>query len=271
MTAAAPTPVLAVEGLSFAYGERAVLREVSFTVAAGETLAILGANGAGKTTLLACLNRLREPSGGRVLVGGKPVAALPRKELGRLVALVPQMRAPAFDFTIEELILMGRNPHLPAFGMPTAADRALATEELAELGIGHLARRRVTEVSGGELQLAYIARALVQASRAILLDEPVAHLDLRNQVAILSLARRVASRRGLAVVMVLHDPNHALGYADRALLLNGGAVAAAGPPAEVLSPARIREVYGVDARPVLVDGRPFLVPWARGTGEGEAA
>jgi iron complex transport system ATP-binding protein len=268
MTAA---PALAVEGLRFAYGEREVLRGVSFAVAAGETLAILGANGAGKTTLLACLNRLREPSGGRVLVDGRPVTALPRKELGRLVALVPQMRAPAFDFTIEELVLMGRNPHLPAFAMPAAADRALVAAELEGLGISRLAGRRVTEVSGGELQLAYVARALVQAERAILLDEPVAHLDLRNQVGILSLARRVAARRHLAVVMVLHDPNHALGYADRALLLHDGTVVACGAPGETLTPERIRAVYGVEARPVAVDGRTFLVPWATAAAGGEAA
>jgi iron complex transport system ATP-binding protein len=236
---------LSVERLAFGYPGRRVGADVSFTVDGGEVLVLLGPNGAGKTTLFRTLLRLLPAHGGDVRVDEASIARWPRRRVAQTVGYVPQAQLGVFPFTVRDVVLMGRTPHVPAFAMPGAADRAIASRTLEGLGLAHLAERPYTEVSGGERQLTLVARALAQAPRILVMDEPTASLDFGNQVRVLGEVRALA-RRGIAVVLSTHDPDHAFLCADRVAMLHGGRLAHLGPPADTITPATLREVYGVD-------------------------
>jgi iron complex transport system ATP-binding protein len=236
---------LSVERLAFGYPGRRVGEDVSFTVEGGEVLALLGPNGAGKTTLFRTLLRLLPAHGGEVRVDDAPIARWSRRRLAQTFGYVPQAQLGVFPFTVRDVVLMGRTPHLSAFAMPGAADRAIADRTLEGLGLAHLADRPYTEVSGGERQLTLVARALAQAPRILVMDEPTASLDFGNQVRVLGEIRALA-RRGIAVILSTHDPDHAFLCADRVAMLQDGRLARLGPPAETITPATLREVYGVD-------------------------
>ncbi len=224
-------------------GGRTILRDVTFGVAAGEVLCVLGPNGVGKTTLLRCLTGLEPLAGGAVLLDGDDLAQLSRRTIGRLVGVVPQGDAPVFSFTVREMVEMGRAAHLGWMAAPGAADRAIATAALDQLGIGALADRVYPTLSGGERQMVLIARALAQQPRLLILDEPTAHLDVANQAEVLDLVQRLAGQ-GLAVLMTTHDPGHAFRIGGSALLLRRDLSAVFGPTRTVLTEASLSTAYG---------------------------
>ncbi|GJE61631.1 putative ABC transporter ATP-binding protein [Methylobacterium trifolii] len=253
--------MLAVEDLAFGYGTRRVGTGVSFTLAAGETLCLLGPNGGGKTTLFKTLLGLLPAQGGRVRLDGADVARMPRAALARAIAYVPQAHAAFFPFRVREVVLMGRASRLPAFASPGPADHAAASAALDALDIGHLAERVYTEISGGERQLALIARALAGEPRVLVMDEPTASLDFGNQARVLGQIRRLGAR-GIAVILSTHDPGHAFLCADRVALLHGGRLLALGPPALTITPESLRTLYGVAVAvvPLPGEGRAVCSP-----------
>lgn len=243
---------LAADSLAFGYRGHPVGRGVTLTIAAGEVLALLGPNGGGKTTLLKTMLGLLPPQDGTVSLDGRPLAALTIPERARRVAYVPQSHHGTFAFTALDLVLMGRTAHGGLFARPGPRDRAVASAMLERLGIAHLAERPVTMISGGERQLVLVARALAQEPRFIVLDEPTASLDFGNQGKVMRQIRQLAAD-GLGVLFTTHDPNQALGHADRVALLRDG-VMAEGPVREVLTPDRLAALYGAPVETVVEPG-----------------
>jgi iron complex transport system ATP-binding protein len=236
---------LEVEGLTFTHDHsRYQLRDVSLTVGSGQVCCLLGPNGTGKTTLLRCLLGLLTPEAGTVRLDGRPIRDLSARALARLVAYVPQSMSTPFPFTTLDIAVMGRTPHLSVTSSPSRADRRLAAQALEQVGIGHLADRSFTSLSGGERQLAMFARALAQEAELLILDEPTAALDYGNEVRVLHLIRDLG-RSGRTIVMSTHQPDHPLRYGDRAVLLDNGRVVADGPPSDVVTGELLSEVYQV--------------------------
>jgi len=245
---------LAVEALSFGYGH-AIGEGVSFALAPGEVLCLLGPNGGGKTTLLKTVLGLIRALAGRVRVNDEDIAAWSPRRRALAFGYVPQSAPGQFSFTVAEMVLMGRSAHRGAFAAPSEHDRTVADAALAALGIAALAERDWLRVSGGERQLALIARALAQEPRILVLDEPTANLDFGNQVRVLAELKKLAGR-GLAVVFATHHPEQAFACADRVALLHEGRLNLVGAPAEIITPETMRRVYGVEVDVVPVgDGR----------------
>jgi iron complex transport system ATP-binding protein len=211
-------------------------------------VALLGENGAGKTSLLRCITGLTAHQAGSVLLDGRPAAAYGRGELARRVAVVPGQTMVAFPLRVEELVALGRIPHEHPLLGPRPADRVAIDGAIQRVGIGHLVGRDVRQLSLGERQLAVLAMSIAQDARLLLLDEPTAHLDLRHQVEVMQLLRRLSAEDGVAVLAVMHDVTLASHFFERVVLLHEGRLLADGPPSEVLTPARVRQVYGVDAQ-----------------------
>jgi iron complex transport system ATP-binding protein len=235
-----------------------VLRGLSLDIPAGTATAVLGPNGCGKTTLLHVVLGWLAPRAGEVLIDGRPQAGLSRRERGRLMALVPQAEHVPFDFSVLEYVLMGRTPYLGVLGMPSEEDHLLALETLESLGLAHLWRRPVPELSGGERQMVTLARALAQRTPILLLDEPTAHLDLGNKGRLLDTLQGLAGQ-GTTVLFTTHDPETAALAARFLVLMREGQVLDAGPLREVLDAERLSATYGVAVRVVEVDGRPVVL------------
>lgn len=236
---------LRFEGLAVELGGRTILAGIDFLVSPGEVVGLVGRNGVGKTTLLRLANGALAASAGRVLLGGESVAGLSRRRLARGVALVPQDLHVPFPFRVGELVLMGRAPHQPMLGLESESDVEFALEALERLGIGHLADRAITTLSGGERQLVLFARALVQDPGVLLLDEPTAFLDLKHRVEVLREVRAFA-RSGRSALVVSHDLSLAARSCDRIVLLGQGSVAAVGRPVDVLTPENLRAAFGIE-------------------------
>ncbi len=258
MTAA---PAAVVEGVSFAYDARGphVVFDVSWSFADGAVTALLGPNGSGKTTLLNLILGWLTPTAGWVRVNGHERAGLSRREWSRQVGLVPQDEAAAFELELAEYVLLGRAPYLGLLERPGAADRAAVESALTSIGLASYRERAVNALSGGERQLASIARALVQNPHVLLLDEPMSHLDLANTRRVLRLLAALR-RQGHAVILTTHDPNVAAAVADAAVLLRGGRLVAAGPVAEVLTSAHLGATYDVEVEVHTAGGRTLVVP-----------
>jgi iron complex transport system ATP-binding protein len=251
---------LSLSRIDVALGGRRVLSGVDLTVSPGEIVGLVGPNGAGKTTLLRVASRVLPPDAGEVRFAGRLLRDYSRRELSRAIAVVPQDSAVPFPFRAGELVIMGRAPHQPAFGFDSPSDVQLAREALDRVGIAHLADRSVFELSGGERQLVAFARALVQASDLLLLDEPTAFLDLRHRVELLGVVRERV-RQGCSALVISHDLNLAARVCDRLVVLSDGRVVSGGPPAEVLTPALLARVYGIEAEVLVVpDGTRIVVP-----------
>jgi iron complex transport system ATP-binding protein len=246
VTAAAGVPVLALADATVRLPGTAVaqLAEVSLGVAAGECVAIVGPNGAGKTTALRALLGLVPLAHGRANLLGCPAARWDRTALAREVAVVAQREEPAFPLLVREAVAMGRYPYLGAWRRPGAADEAAVDRALARADVTHLADRWVATLSGGEWQRVRLARALAQEPRALVLDEPTASLDLRHEMELFELVGDLVHRDRLAALVVSHHVNAAARFADRLMLLAGGRLLAAGPPAAVLQPERLSSVFG---------------------------
>jgi iron complex transport system ATP-binding protein len=241
--AVAGAPALRASNLVGGYGERAVLHGVSLAVEPGEMLAIVGPNGAGKSTLLRLLGGSLKPWQGTVELLGAPLDSFERRALARRLAFVGQENTVAFSFTVLEVVLMGRAPHLGSFHFESSRDLMLAREALERFDLLALATRPIQELSGGERKRVFLARALAQEPRVALLDEPTAHLDLRHVAEIFARFGELRAERGLSVVATLHDLNAAALYADRVLLLKNGMTMGWGAPHEVLTEDKLREVY----------------------------
>ncbi|MBS0152670.1 MAG: ABC transporter ATP-binding protein [Nitrospira sp.] len=236
-----------------------ILDDLSFQVAEGEVLGIVGPNGSGKTSLLKLLARLASPQQGGVTLFGRDLTGMRQDEIARVVGVVPQDTQQLFPFTVAETVLMGRFPHRPrdrwgtACGWESGEDVAIAEEVMLTMDVVHLAQRAVTDLSGGERQRTLIARALAQTPRVLLLDEPTAFLDLQHQVEIGSVLCRLKAEGGLTVILISHDLNLVSQYCDRILLLDQGRVVRLGCPEQVIEQGTLESVYRCR---VLVDRHP---------------
>jgi iron complex transport system ATP-binding protein len=241
--------LLQVDNVSFRYHKATplVVNGVSLDVHLGDLVGILGPNGSGKTTLLRMLSGTRQPTSGRVLLDGQPLARLGRRAIARRIAVVPQETELAFEYTALEIVLMGRHSHLGVFEVEGPRDYAIARESLGATGTSHLADREFHTLSGGEKQRVVIAAALSQAADVLLLDEPTASLDLGYQLDIASLLVGLNGERGVTMVISTHDLNLAASICRRLVMVRDGRVVAIGPTDDVLTPANVRALYDVDA------------------------
>lgn len=253
MDGVSPAASITLDRVSFAYsrhGHRLV--DVSLEIGTGEVCCLLGPNGAGKTTLLRCLLNLLSPTSGTVHVAGRDIAGLSSRQLARLVAYVPQNTSTPFPFTALDIAVMGRTPYMELSDEPTDKDRAMAKAQLDSLGVGHLADRSFTKLSGGERQLVLLTRALVQGSPVLILDEPTSALDYGNEVNLLQIVCELA-QTGKSILMTTHQPSHALNHASRAVLMRNGAIIDDGPPDRVVTSGALSDLYGVPIRVASVD------------------
>jgi iron complex transport system ATP-binding protein len=252
---------LRFEELSIGYQDRSVLREVSLTLRQGEVLAVVGPNGVGKSTLIKAASGILPLQAGRLLAGERDLVALSPEQRARFVAVVPQAVNLPPTFLAQQVVMMGRTPYLGWLASEKSADIQHVNRAMEQTSTEHLIDRPVGELSGGERQRLLVARALAQAARVLLLDEPTAHLDLRHQDEVLKLVRQLASSEGLAVMIALHDLNLVARYADRVALLDSGSIRAVGSPTEVLKPEQLAQVYGVTIHvvPHPVYGTPLVL------------
>jgi iron complex transport system ATP-binding protein len=253
------TALLEARGLAFGYPERPVFEDVGFTLAAGELVALCGPNGAGKSTLLRLLLGLHAPRAGTVALGGRPLAELARREIALAAALLPQDSPVDLPLTVREVVALGRLPHQGRFRPESAADVDAVARALAATDTTAFAARPLAELSGGERHRVHLARALAQGAPVLLLDEPVAGLDLAHQLQALALLRATVSE-GRGAIVALHDLSLAA-HCDRILVLAGGRLRADAAPAEVLTPEALARDFGVLASVQRDEaGRPFVVP-----------
>ncbi|WP_067478948.1 ABC transporter ATP-binding protein [Actinomadura hibisca] len=254
--------ILQTRGLAFRHGERRVLTGIDLAVGAGELVALVGVNGSGKSTLLRLLAGLLAPEAGAVELDGVPLARLSRRRIARRVAVMHQTMPPVPGLTVRRLVRQGRYPTEGPLGMLRQHGHDARTDEAMELtGVAHLADRVLDTLSGGERQRVRLALALAQNADVLLLDEPTAHLDVRHQLEMLALVRDLRAARSLTVVTVLHELDHAARFTERVVALHRGAVHADGPPAEVITPGLLAEVFGVAGRVAMDDvhGTPHCV------------
>ena len=244
---------LSADNVSYTYDRRtgseavSALRDVSVRIARGSLTGLIGPNGCGKTTLLKLLAGVFAPHRGSVALDGRTLASMSRRHVARRIAVVPQETHPSFEYTVLEMALMGRHPHLGPFQLEGPADFAIAEEALAATGTSLLAQRSFMMLSGGEKQRVVIASALTQSPEVLLLDEPTASLDLGYQLEIGMLLQRLNQERGVTMVMATHDLNLAASLCDTLVLMRSGRVLASGSTHEVLTPATVRQLYDVEA------------------------
>lgn len=231
---------------------------ISFTLEPGQIMAILGPNGAGKTTLLKCITGLQDWRVGETLIDNVLLAKVSQKELWKKIGYVPQAHKMVFGFSIEDLVVMGRAPYIGSLSKPRKKDYEKAHEALNEVGIVHLAKKSCNEVSGGELQLALIARTLVSNPEILILDEPESHLDVQKQVVILETLKRLAKEHRISCIINTHYPNHAFYLADQVLMIAKEKKAVIGAVHEVMTESRMKEYFNIDLRKLIFEEEDLL-------------
>ncbi|MEA1996159.1 MAG: ABC transporter ATP-binding protein [Gemmatimonadota bacterium] len=236
-------PVVRIDGFSYAFGVKRVLRNVSLQICRGEYLSVIGPNGAGKSTLLRCLIRILRGGEGEIALSGRPLPDYSQKELARLISYVPQAGHSSWPFTVEEFVLMGRYPYLSPFTTFREQDKHLVHEALAMTGTANLAGRRMNALSGGERQIVCIASAIAQGAELMLLDEPTAFLDPRHESDILSIIAKVNRDFGSTIVSVTHDINNAALQSERVVSLKDGEVMFDGPAGEIMDNEVLESIY----------------------------
>jgi len=257
-----------IKNISYYYGDNPVLKNLSFSVRKGDFFIIIGPNGSGKSTLMNAVSGILHCQEGKVEIFDRSIQSYNRKDLAKTIAFVPQMFPADFPFSVTEMVLMGRSPHLGMLGLEKEEDIKLAKQAMNFTEVKHLAHRKLNQLSGGERQRVFIAKAICQEPQVILLDEPTASLDLAHQVKIMDLMDRLKREKGITIIMVSHDLNLAAMYGDRLLLLNRGQVVSLGLPQEVLTLQRLETTYGcrllVDESPLGKFPRITLVPQKSG-------
>ena len=254
--------LLSVDGVECRYGSVKILEDVSFTVNEGDLVGIVGPNGSGKTTLLKSISRTLKPYTGTILLDKTDVYNIKSMDLAKQMAIVPQESNIGFSFTALDIVLMGRNPHMKRFQMESESDLTIVRKAMNRTNTWHLADRPINELSGGEKQRVVIARALAQEPKVLLLDEPLTHLDMINQLEIMDLVKELCVKERLIVLAVIHDLNLAARYCSSILLLKGARIFAAGPVENVLTSENIKAVFHVDAivKKSLVTNSLFVIP-----------
>lgn len=261
-----------VENISFIYplkksqdsGKPFSLTNISFSLPKGIFLSVLGPNGSGKSTLLKLINRTHLPGSGKIKIFGTENKSFSQKDLSKLIAFVPQIHPVVFPFNVYELVLMGRSPYLSGFGFEGEIDKKITFEALRKVDLLHLSSKPFEQLSGGEKQRVFLARALAQQCPILILDEPNTHLDLSHQLEMLTLIKQLATKQSISVISVFHDLNLAAMFSDEILLLKEGKVSAHGPVNEILCERNIKNVFGttvdVDKHPSLNIPRITLLP-----------
>jgi len=237
-----------------------ILKGIDFRMHEGRMTTLLGPNGSGKTTLFKCISGLWQPREGAILFGGKNMTTLSSEQRAGIIAIVPQEHEPPFSYSISDVVLMGRAANVSMFSSPSKQDVLKSDEAMETVGIFHLKDRPYTKISGGERQLVLIARALAQETPILILDEPTSHLDFRNQILILTKVREIARRRGLTVLMTLHDPNLAMLFSNDVVMINEGTVMSCGLPGEVITADNLKRMYGINVAVISHNGTKIICP-----------
>lgn len=250
--------LVAVRDVSFSYGNDLILENIGFRVENSQVFCLLGPNGCGKTTLLDCILGTLRIKTGRISVNGTTTNGLTPRMLAKLISYVPQGHERTFPYRVLEVVMMGRAAYTGMFSAPNLADREIAEAALKTVGIFHLRKRAYTRLSGGEGQLVLIARALTQDSPVIVMDEPTAHLDFRNELVVLETIARLVKEKGISVIMATHFPNHAFFFENddvpvTVAMLKGGRFVETGLPGEVLQEPQIKKLYAIEAGVVSYD------------------
>lgn len=235
--------ILEVRNLCYEIGTKKILKNVSFKLEEGESLGVVGPNGSGKSTLLKCIYRVNRGYGGDIYLQGREITGLPVQETARTLAVVPQNSELAFDFSVLEMVLMGRSPYKKFMEQDHQQDYELARQAIAQVGLADFADRALTTMSGGERQRALLARALCQQAKIMVLDEPTNHLDIRYQLEVMEILRGM----NYTMLTAIHELNLCYLYCDRIVALKAGELIAEGDPRKILTPELIRELYGVEA------------------------
>ncbi|MFA5354339.1 MAG: ABC transporter ATP-binding protein [Thermodesulfovibrionales bacterium] len=244
---------IATRNIGFSYNGRQVLNNISLSFPRGEVATLLGPNGSGKTTLLKLILGILRPGTGEVFLEGTPISSLAPRELARRVAYVPQTHRGSFPYSVFDLALMGRMPHASFFSRYTKRDREIVMDCLERLGISHLRDKSCTEISGGQRQLALIARAMVQGADTFIMDEPTNGLDYGNQINLLERISSFAAK-GMTFIITTHHPDHALQISDRVVMIKDGRVVAEGRPEKIITGKILKALYSVDVRVVTLEG-----------------
>jgi iron complex transport system ATP-binding protein len=252
--------LLQVDDAEFSYdGKKNVFEHISFSVKEGEIFCILGPNGSGKSTLLKCIDNLLRLNSGSISFDGQDLASISRKKLATKVGFLPQIHISTFPFSVVEVAVMGRSPHLGLVSSPSKADYALAEANLKMLGIQHLTDKPYTHISGGERQLALIAMVLTQQPRFLLLDEPTSHLDFGNQIRMLNLIETL-SQKGFSIILTTHFPDHAFHLSSTVALINDGTFMAVGNADDIITERNLKKIYGVNVQIAYVNSSKVCVP-----------
>ncbi|MFA6810242.1 MAG: ABC transporter ATP-binding protein [Desulfoplanes sp.] len=252
---------LSCQGLHFYYGQHHALKDISFEVKDACFCALLGRNGSGKTTLLHCMNGILKPSSGTLRLDGVDITRASAQEIARNVSMVPQERSEMFPFDVLDVVVMGRTPFLKMYESPSQLDYTMAKKALAMVGAEKLAPRNFNRISGGERQLALVARALVQDPSTLLLDEPTNHLDFKNQYLLLNQIKTLCRKRGTRVVTSMHDPNMATLFADRVILLKYGRIVAQGTVTDIMTEEHLSDLYETELKKIDIGtGRSVFLP-----------
>ncbi len=254
--------LLEIRNLCSGYKKKNILKEIDFLVRKGEFWGLIGPNGSGKTTLLKSITKILPAQKGNILYDKKDIMKIPAKQLAQKIAVVPQVSVFHFSFTVEDFVLLGRIPHLPRFYLEGKNDYLIAEEAMRLTETISFRQRRINELSEGEKQRVVIARSLAQKPTLLLLDEPAAHLDIRHQLDVFDLLKRLNREKGITIILVSHDLNLASQYASQLILLNEGKIFARGSPKEIINEENIWKVYGVKVKVTPgIKGNPLVNLW----------